>query len=432
MFSKRMSSNAAKLVNRKRLKGVDVPLRWRQDAIPPTGVTKPAGQTPSEQMPVELHHYDTNGVLLGSGFHCDSPEHGSDRVGELQFWLALAEVTPAMGPMRFVNRSHREFLGTVFNQDKDDLGGQAGHRASGNILDQYPLLPQVLGMSAPEETHYQLGDCTVHHGYCAHGSINNTTDRDRCSYLFSYSPADTRYMEAAGGANNGSPRVRVLDDRTSPVVYRPASLASAVVSAPLPVVSVPSTSRALSEEDMCALVREVTEEEVAHYKECGWVMMRALVAPSLVAEMLGVLRSMDADAGGAGTFPTRNVASRMAMRGIEPFRSFIFSKRVTSNAAKLNDIARLKGVDVPLRYRLDVATKKPAGQPASKEPHGTIGFCPSRFLSVVGMASDMIFEMIEPANGIWCCQPFLCAAAQGMGLAGTRTRRSMAEIGLAS
>ena len=48
-------------------------------------------------------------------------------------------------------------------------------------------------MSAPEETHYQLGDCTVHHGYCAHGSINNTTDRDRCSYLFSYSPADTRY-----------------------------------------------------------------------------------------------------------------------------------------------------------------------------------------------------------------------------------------------
>ena len=98
MFSKRMSSNAAKLVNRKRLKGVDVPMRWRQDAISATGVSKPAGQAPSEEMPEELQHFDTNGVLLGSGFHCDSAEHGSDRAGELQFWLALAEVLPEMGP----------------------------------------------------------------------------------------------------------------------------------------------------------------------------------------------------------------------------------------------------------------------------------------------------------------------------------------------
>ena len=84
MFSQRMSGNAAKLVNRARLKGVDVPMRWRQDAIPPSGVTKPAGQAPSEEQPSELQHYDTDGVLLGSGFHCDSAEHGSDRAGELQ------------------------------------------------------------------------------------------------------------------------------------------------------------------------------------------------------------------------------------------------------------------------------------------------------------------------------------------------------------
>ena len=67
--------------------------------------------------------------------------------GELQFWLALEEVTPEMGPMRFINRSHREGpLGSVFNGDGDDLaGGVAGYRAAGNILDQYPLLPEVLG-----------------------------------------------------------------------------------------------------------------------------------------------------------------------------------------------------------------------------------------------------------------------------------------------
>jgi len=123
--------------------------------------------------------------------------------------------------MRFINYTHREGpLGSVFNGDDDDLGGVSGHFGKGNILDQYPLLPEVLGMSAPEETHYQAGDVTVHHGYCAHGSINNTTDRDRWSYLFSYSPADTRYWEAAGSANQGSNRLRATDE-TNPVIYFP-------------------------------------------------------------------------------------------------------------------------------------------------------------------------------------------------------------------
>ena len=121
IFSQRMSGNAAKLVNRSRLKGVDVPMHWRPGGISATGVSKPAGQSPSSEMPADLQHFgelgclqapfltgqhsshrwrcvpDENGVLLGSGFHSDSAEHGSDRVGELQFWLALAEVTPEMG-----------------------------------------------------------------------------------------------------------------------------------------------------------------------------------------------------------------------------------------------------------------------------------------------------------------------------------------------
>ena len=62
-----------------------------------------------------------------------------------------------MGPMRFINYTHREGpLGSVFNGDDDDLGGVSGHFGKGNILDQYPLLPEVLGMSEPEETH-----CTI-------------------------------------------------------------------------------------------------------------------------------------------------------------------------------------------------------------------------------------------------------------------------------
>jgi hypothetical protein len=103
MFSERMASNAAKLVNRKRLKGVDVPMRYRMDFM----IKKPAGQPAmlnvNPSRPTAGYH-----PQYGTGYHQDSSEHGSDRVGELQFWMALAEVTPEMGPMRFINRTHHE------------------------------------------------------------------------------------------------------------------------------------------------------------------------------------------------------------------------------------------------------------------------------------------------------------------------------------
>jgi hypothetical protein len=114
----------------------------------------------------------------------------------------------------------------VFNDDGDDLGGVAGYRASGNLLDQYPRLPQVLEISDIEETHYYPGDVTVHHGFCAHGSINNTTDRDRLGYLWSFSPADTRYWGENGSSGNpGSNRLRAEDESEFPVMLRPAPLA---------------------------------------------------------------------------------------------------------------------------------------------------------------------------------------------------------------
>ena len=183
MFSERMARNATRLVNRKRLKGVDVPLRYRVDLL--------LNKTPG---------------AAGSTYHQDSSEHGSDRVGELQFWMALAEVTPEMGAMRFVSRSHREGpLGTVLN----DPGG--------SLLEQYPNLTSVLELSPP--FHYQPGDCTVHHGYTIHGGPDNTTDKPRWSYLFSYTPTDTRYWNASAG-NHGSERKR-LGDEGNPVVNPP-------------------------------------------------------------------------------------------------------------------------------------------------------------------------------------------------------------------
>jgi len=185
MFSERMSQNAMRLVNRKRLKGVDVPLRYRIDML----VQKDPG-------------------AAGSTYHQDSAEHGSDRLGELQFWLALAAVTPERGAMRFVSHSHREGpLGSVFNDDKGDL------------LAQFPNLTTVLELSPP--FHYEPGDCTVHHGYTVHGGPPNSTDETRWSYLFSYSPADTRYWNGTI-ANWGSERKR-LGDAANPAVPRPDS-----------------------------------------------------------------------------------------------------------------------------------------------------------------------------------------------------------------
>ena len=87
----------------------------------------------------------------------------------------------------------------------------------------------MLGISEVFETHYMPGDVTVHHGFCAHGSINNTTDRDLLGYLWSFSPADTRYWGENGSSGNpGSLRLRAEDESEFPVMYRPAPFANGV------------------------------------------------------------------------------------------------------------------------------------------------------------------------------------------------------------
>lgn len=180
MFSDRMGRNAQRLVHRERLGVAAVPLRYRNDhfvARPPE-----TGGTP---------------------YHQDSTEHGSDRAGELQFWLALAEVTPEMGAMRFVTGSQREGpLGAVLNGSPD-------------LLEQYPNLTDVYELSPP--FHYQPGDATVHHGYTVHGAPPNTSDRQRLSYIFSYTPADTRWWN--GRVENWGSKRLPLEDAENPVVY---------------------------------------------------------------------------------------------------------------------------------------------------------------------------------------------------------------------
>lgn len=189
-FSERMASNASRLINRQALTDEEVPLRYRLDHF----IRRDPGPT-------------------GSHYHQDSAEHGSDRAGELQFWLALDEVTPDMGAMRFLSGSHRAGpLGTVLRADEPDL------------LATYPKLVERYPMSEP--FHYQPGDVTVHHGYTVHGSPPNTSDRSRLCYIFSYTPADTRWPEGIT-KNWGSEKQLLTDDEANPIAYPTPSGAGA-------------------------------------------------------------------------------------------------------------------------------------------------------------------------------------------------------------
>jgi hypothetical protein len=180
MFSEKMGQNAQRLANRRRFTDREIAMRYRTDLI----ASKSPGGAPTK-------------------YHQDSAEHGSDRVGEMQFWLALVDITPEMGAMRFLSGIHREGpLGSCFNKD------------AGDVLEQYPKLLDLYPLSAP--LHYQPGDATVHHGYMLHGAPRNATERDRLAYLFSYVPADTRWWNGHTG-NSGSERV-LLRDEEYPVI----------------------------------------------------------------------------------------------------------------------------------------------------------------------------------------------------------------------
>ena len=58
----------------------------------------------------------------------------------------------------------------------------------------------------------------------------------------------------------------------------------------------------MSELEVEKVVREVTDEEEAHYREFGWVMLRGLVNPAFAREMLRAL----AEAGDFGGHPARH------------------------------------------------------------------------------------------------------------------------------
>ena len=117
--------------------------------------------------------------------------------------------------------------------------------------------------------------------------------------------------------------------------------------------------QALTEREIEAVVREVTEEEVAFYHEYGWVMMKQLVDPEFATKLLGVGQAwLERD---EEEKDARRAVGLVLQEEAEPFRSLFFSQCMSKNAMRLINRKRLKGVDVPLRYRADVFREKPPG-----------------------------------------------------------------------
>jgi ectoine hydroxylase-related dioxygenase (phytanoyl-CoA dioxygenase family) len=108
-------------------------------------------------------------------WHQDAPDQPIDRNGYVGFWIALDRVTPDMGGMRFLDRSHH--LGLL---------GSTG-------TDLYGLYPELQELTVTEPQDMKPGDATVHAMYTVHSAGLNLSDSPRWALLVSYIPDDALY-----------------------------------------------------------------------------------------------------------------------------------------------------------------------------------------------------------------------------------------------
>jgi hypothetical protein len=165
-FAPAMGRNAQRLMDRQRLTDRPVGVQYRQDIV--------LGKPPIE----------SDDGTKATPYHQDSASGGPDRVGGLNFWIALTDVTPEQGAMRFLSGSHREGPLGVASIRGDSFGRL-------DMLEEYPRLTQLYPLSPP--FHYEPGDATVHGVNMIHGTPPNTADRARWSFILSYLPDDVRY-----------------------------------------------------------------------------------------------------------------------------------------------------------------------------------------------------------------------------------------------
>lgn len=112
-------------------------------------------------------------------WHQDGPYAAIDRCGKPNIWIALVDVPPEKGSMRFLSGSHRAGpMGRTIQSEKD-------------MVEQYPFLAERYPISPP--LHMKPGDATVHETYTIHSAPPNLTRELRWVYLTSFFVAEALY-----------------------------------------------------------------------------------------------------------------------------------------------------------------------------------------------------------------------------------------------
>lgn len=158
VYSAEIGRNAHKLLGR------DVGINYHADLM---GVKMPEGHAASKP----------------TGWHQDWVNFPFDRAGMLTFWIALADMPPERGVMRFLSKSKQE--GPL---------GKMGLLGGKEVIEYYPELLDRYEMSEPFGL--KAGDATVHNALTVHGAPANTTDAPRWAFIAAYHPADTCYTGA--------------------------------------------------------------------------------------------------------------------------------------------------------------------------------------------------------------------------------------------
>lgn len=109
--------------------------------------------------------------------HQDYPYYPWDRAHGLTIWIALVDMTEDMGPIHYLEGSHRE-------------GPLGFANPAVELLDRYPELKKYPVGFTPTMA---AGDANVHLDLLVHGSAPNNTDRDREAWAVRYMRADTVY-----------------------------------------------------------------------------------------------------------------------------------------------------------------------------------------------------------------------------------------------
>lgn len=103
-----------------------------------------------------------------SYWHQDGTDTPIDRASWVRFWIALDHITPDMGSINFIDRSHR--LGPLGNKH---LKAPEPNQV---LFEKFPELKEY-GAAGPFE--FQPGDATVHGMYTVHGAPGNDTSKPR-------------------------------------------------------------------------------------------------------------------------------------------------------------------------------------------------------------------------------------------------------------